>query len=479
MTSVSNGWARISPLRRERLTGMVIQGPLSGRSSWCEPATMTTPLIPLVLASLFGALLGCLTGLVPGLHSNNVATVVGTSPGLLLGAVAVGTFPMDEGSWALTASSLVVACAVAHTVANIVPSIYLAVPEGDTALSVLPGHRMVMAGRGDEALKVSVASSSVSLLLALVMVVPMALMMRRGAHGALSTIWGPLLLGVSAVMVLKESDKEARSGRLGGWWASFAALTVLLASGALGGIAVFRADQLAPMFIGLFGVPLLLVAMVYRGGEVPPAAPVPSHRKTRTPLGPILRGSIAGSLVGWFPGVSSAQATVLAVVGEVDLGDDLEGARRFIAGVSAVNTANAVFTIVALATFLHVRSGSAAAVSGLVDWRVAPWSEGLFPGTEVAVLLAAAALGGGVAAPVTLLAGRAFQRVLPLLSDRWALLGLLLLLVTMAAWAGGTPALLVLVASSALGMVPPLMGLMRVHLMGALTLPLAMGLILG
>ncbi|NIP36590.1 MAG: hypothetical protein GWN18_16635 [Thermoplasmata archaeon] len=94
-------------------------------------------------------------------------------------------------------------------------------------------------------------------------------------------------------------------------------------------------------------------------------------------------------------------------------------------------------------------------------------------------LLTAAAVGGAVAVPMTILAGRGFQRVLPLLSDRWALLGLLLMLVTVAVWEGGPTTLPVLVASSALGMVPPLLGLMRVHLMGAITLPLAIGLIAG
>lgn len=451
---------------------------MSGESE--EGQTFMVPdVLLVVLASVGGALLGCLTGLVPGLHSNNVASLVGASPGMVLGAITLGAMTAEDGNWAMMASAVVVACALAHTVANIVPSIYLAVPEGDTALSVLPGHRMVMAGKGDEALRVSVVSSLASLALALGLVVPMTHVMMTFAYGPLVFLWGPVLMGVSVVMMLKESEKEAAPGRLGGWQASAVALAVFLVSGVLGHLAVFQADRLAPLFIGLFGVPMVMVAMLYKPRTSVLAKDGPCHRSTRPPWVPVIRGGLAGSLVGWFPGVSSAQATVLAVVGEVNDGDDVESARRFVAGVSAVNTANAVFTLVALSTLLRIRSGATAAVSALMAWDTPPWSGGALPGPEVLSLLLAAAVGGMLAAPVTLVAGRGFERVLPYLSDRWALLGLLVLLVAMAAWGGGTPSILVLLAASALGTVPPLLGLMRVHLMGALTLPLAMALIVG
>jgi putative membrane protein len=436
-------------------------------------------LILILLASLGGGLLGCMTGLMPGLHSNNVASLIGASPGLVVGAVTLGTMEGDETGWALIASSIVMACAVAHTVANIVPSIYLAVPDADTALSVLPGHRMVMAGRGTEALRVSVTSSLASLALALVLAVPMARLMTGLVYGPLVASWGPVLLAVSVIMILKESKKEGGPRNLGGWHASMASAGVFMASGALGHMALFQAERIAPLFIGLFGIPMVLVAMMFRPEDPVFEREESRHRSTRPPWGPVLKGSLAGSLVGWFPGVSSAQATVLAVVGEVDNGDEVEGARRFVTGVSAVNTANAVFTLVALVTLLRVRSGAAEAVSVLMAWEAPPWSGGPLPGVEVTVLLLAAAVGGIMAAPVTLLVGRWFERLLPAMSDPWLLFGLLVLLVILASWGGGGTALIVLLAASALGTLPPLLGLMRVHLMGALTLPLALGLIIG
>lgn len=444
---------------------------------------MTTDpsLLALLLASLAGGLLGCASGMLPGLHSNNVASAIGASPGPLLAMATLGTVGSTSDGWALVAASAVMACAVAHTVASIVPSVFLAVPEGDTALSVLPGHRMVRAGRGAEALRISVVSSIASLALAVGLVLPVHALMGPPFHlyPRLSGWIGPLLLGVSALMVLEETRRDRRPGGMGGWPAGAGALLVFSGAGALGHLALFEADLVVPLFVGLFGVPAIVLALLEgssgplgwegsgTGGEVD------------VPWGAVVRGSLAGSLVGWFPGISSAQATILGVPRGSRDDDDVDGARRFIAGVSAVNTANAVFTLVALATLLRVRSGATSAVGDIMAWEAAPWSEGVMPGVPVALLLTAAVTGGLLAAPVTLLAGARMARHARTLSSRGFLLLLLSWLVVLSVLPGGVPAVLVMVGASGLGMLPPLLGLMRVHLMGAVTLPLALGLLMG
>ncbi len=441
------------------------------------------PVIAVLVASLLGAFLGCATGLVPGLHSNNVASAVGSRPGLILAIAAAGGGGSGAEGWELVASSAVVACAVAHTISNIVPSIFFAVPEGGTALSVLPGHRMVKAGRGNEALRVSVISSLAALVIAVALVLPVHAIMGPPVDlvHALSDWIGPALLTVSFLMVLRETVKPARAGRPSGVWAGLAATVVLLTSGALGHVVLFSDGMIAPLFIGLFGVPTVLLALVDRVTLEIGEDRASQDTQGPLPWSPILKGTLAGTVVGWFPGVSSAQATILVATGgtEGEDGDgDLEGARKFIAGVSAVNTANVVFNMVALATLLRVRSGAASAVSSLMAWSEPPWGAAGVPSLEVALLLLAAMVGGLVAAPITLSTGRWLQRALPYLSSRWTLWALLLVLVGMTLFTGGMVAGLVLLVSTALGLIPPVLGLMRVHLMGVVTLPLALGLVL-
>jgi putative membrane protein len=444
------------------------------------------PLLAVLCASLVGAALGCLTGLFPGVHSNNVASVLGSNPGPVIALVAVGSIGMGGEGSGLLASAAVVACAVAHTVANIVPTVFLAIPGEEVVPSVLPGHRLAMAGMGHDALRVSVLSSITALTVAMALVVPVHAVM--GSPGGLyrrSTAWlGPALLTMSLVMVMAEARGgggwSGAGGRLRGRAAALAALAVVSTAGILGHLALFSAGMVTPLFIGLFGIPSLLVAMAGRGGGVLASREVEGPDRRATPWGSVVRGTLAGTVVGWFPGVSSAQATFMAGGARgADDPDGTEGARRFIASVSAVNTANVVFNLVALATLLRVRSGAASAVAGLTAWTAPPWEASGLPGTQVALLLASAAVGGLVAAPLTLSAGVWVHHILPVLANKLVLWSLVVLMVAVVAATSGWYGFGVTVVASALGMRPPLLGLMRVHLMGALTVPLALGLILG
>jgi len=443
-------------------------------------------LLAAVAASVIGALLGCLTGLVPGFHTNNVAAV------MLALAPATGAAP-------LAAACMVMSCAAAHALSAAIPSIFLAAPEGNAVIGVLPGHRLLLAGRGAEALRLHVGGCLGALAVSLVMLVPLrwALAPPVDLHGRLLPWLGPALLLGSALVVLAEGVRPRPSGTGSrGWRSAAVAALLMLASAALGHLCVFDRRALlaiggiGPLFVGLFGLPTLLLAVL----DPPTSATGPigdvagtDERSART--GPwlggpsrwrvVLKGSMVGALVGWFPGTSSGQATMLAVVRSGDAPEGaLEGARRYVLGVAAVGTANVVFNLAALATFLRVRSGATAAVGGLMTWATAPWT-GLLPPVEVGALLLAISIGASVAAPVVLMGGRVAAAARPLLSDRRLLLLVAAALAAICVLPGGARAALVLVAATSLGMLPPLLGVMRVHLMGAMTVPVAVGLLLG
>jgi putative membrane protein len=386
----------------------------------------------------------------------------------------------SEPGWGLAASAAIVAAALAHSITNIIPSIFFAVPEGDSALSVLPGHRMVRAGRGGEALRVSVVSSLVSLCLALVLLLPLRFVMGPplDLYGSVSTWLGSILLLVSVIMVLKEAESDRPGPRLRGWRATLAAMVVFVLAGLLGEYALFDQGFVTPLFIGLFGIPTMIVAM---SGS--PEVPGPACDDDM-PVGPfpwtsVVRGSIAGAIVGWFPGVSSAQATILAVSsnrGDGE-GNEMEGSKRFIAGVSAVNTANVIFNLVALVTILGVRSGAAEAIWSVMQWPTPPWESGPLPDGQTALLVLSAVIGAMLAAPIAIVVGHRIHRLTPLLSRGSTLamigLGLAAICVGLEGWMAGG----VLLVAVAIGMVPPTLGLMRVHLMGVVTLPLALGIL--
>lgn len=100
--------------------------------------------------------LGTISGLVPGVHSNTVAGFLAGASGPLL--VLFG----PEGL-----AAAIVATMVTHTFLDAVPSTFLGVPDPDTVLSVLPAHRLCLAGHGEEAVRVSALGSVAGFVLCL------------------------------------------------------------------------------------------------------------------------------------------------------------------------------------------------------------------------------------------------------------------------------------------------------------------------
>lgn len=98
------------------------------------------------LSVLAGYLLGIVSGLLPGVHTNNFA----------LALVAFSPFLAEKGGVAPFYIALIILSnAVSHTFHDIIPSVFLGAPDGDTALAVLPGHRLLLEGAGAEAIRLS------------------------------------------------------------------------------------------------------------------------------------------------------------------------------------------------------------------------------------------------------------------------------------------------------------------------------------
>lgn len=109
---------------------------------------------------LGGIALGTVSGLVPGLHANNFA--------LLLAAPA----PQIPGP-PLCVGAAMLAAGVTHTFLDVAPALALGVPDTAMAASALPGHRLVIEGRGREALRLSAFGSGLAVLFAVPLALPM------------------------------------------------------------------------------------------------------------------------------------------------------------------------------------------------------------------------------------------------------------------------------------------------------------------
>ena len=170
-----------------------------------------------VLVSVIGALLGAGCGLVPGMHINTVSLLLLSS----FAAVQAFLFSLcqgmgvDPGAAPLMFAMLLTSAAVASSFIDFVPSTFLGAPDDSNVLALLPGHRLLLQGKGMEAVRCAADGSMVGLAIALLVVLPLEVLMRPPLElGAwLRDLVPYLLLGTVALLVLSEK----RSNRIRTW----------------------------------------------------------------------------------------------------------------------------------------------------------------------------------------------------------------------------------------------------------------------
>ncbi len=410
----------------------------------------------LAISVVVGFFLGICSGLTPGLHTNNFAALL----------LALSPTFLDLGLDPFDLAAAILAASVAHTFLDIVPSIFIGAPDAETALAVLPGHEMMLEGRGIEAVRLSALGSASSVLVALVLIVPLSLLF-GSFYGPFMDQIGLVLLSIAALMILTERGRIIEGqGSLAALKYKLFALTLFLTSGYLGIFAFghqdlarsplgFEPEVLLPLLGGLFGASMLLLSLASDTG-------IPDQRETefdlpaRTIARSAFLGGLAGSVVAWVPGVTPAVATVVTRLGSEGSG------REFLISVSGVNTANALFALVALLVVGRPRSGAAAAIEVLVDLDVA----------HLLVMVTIVLWVSILSYFATLSAGRAAAKMVGDLDYRRLCLSTLVFLTAMTFGFTGIFGLFIFFVATTVGLVAPFAGIRKTHSMGVLMVPL-------
>ncbi len=555
-------------------------------------------LAAVILFTLMGCGFGIITGLIPGIHVNNVALLVLALQASLM-AFAFTVFGDGAGTFeiAIIISSLIIGCLVTHTFLDIIPSVFLGAPDEETALSVLPGHRLMLKGRGYEAIKCSALGSFGAVLAALCALFPARLLMgtpveayqklwpfipfiliiivsllilnERGElpdlslkksyklrrlkisieqigesqeellegdiisisnlpKQANSSVWvkgtvtriansnnmfigdkeQEILLTGREVSRCNVGDKVLVKGKVEGrvtWDAHLRqkgnALILFLFAGFLGlivlgapGLTTYNwypipqlnispnTALLFPLFTGLFGLSTLSLSLIDT-----PTIPeqqledVKINLRWWRKLRGILSGTFAGGLVGWYPGVTSAQATVLAksLAGGDVVDDskphnpeDLSSQKEFIVAYSGVNTANGIFNVIALYVILRARSGAMHAVSDIMQESIFPWEPSKAVPVGMALMLVSVLIAAIVALFLTLYFGKIFAKIANKFPYKKMVATVMIFLIIMIFFLSGPIGMAIAAVATCIGLIPPLIGLSRVHLMGVLMLPI-------
>jgi TctA family transporter len=163
--------------------------------------------------SLFGALLGILSGLAPGIHVNTLALLLVALYGPIQDSLSwvCGAFGVDVALIPVLVSAMIVSAAVVHSFVDFIPSVFLGAPDESQVLSVLPGHRLLLAGKGLDAVKCAAVGSLVGALVAMMLIAPMKLLMGSpfGLYEVLVPFIPHILIIILIALILSEGRDQS------------------------------------------------------------------------------------------------------------------------------------------------------------------------------------------------------------------------------------------------------------------------------
>jgi len=407
-------------------------------------------------ALMLGVFLGTLTGLIPGFHPNNVAVIlVSISPVLMR-----ELHSFDAYAFSIIVASAILATAVTHTFLSFIPAAFIGAPEADTALSLLPAHRLLLEGRVYEATVLSAIGSFGAVIFSLLCLIPFYFIVSSRLFAILQSHLLYVLIGISAILILTESSSERMEPHL----AIMLSTMVFIIAGIFGIVLQnLPVPMYFPAFTGLFGLSTILYSLFYTP-EIPPQEIKEPEIRGMGILKSIVSGAVFGSMVSILPGITSAHATVMAMLARRNREPE-----QVILTLSGVNTANVIFCTATLFLTLRARSGTMIAINRIME--VQPW-EGIAPHPALFQLLIAVLTASAFSFFITRYMGKQFSLFFCRIPYRKMLFGIIISLTLLVFVITGWLGLLVLFVATTIGLIPIYTGVKRSNCMGVLLLPI-------
>ncbi len=387
----------------------------------------------MITAFVLGIAFGLIAGLVPGVHINLVSSLVLAGSAYLLEIFSVRELGV-----------FIVAMGITHAFVEVVPSIFLGAPDDTTALVMLPGHKMLHEGLGYDAVRFATIGA-LGCLLSTLALFPVLIMSFPSLFRTIKPAIGWLILGLVIVLIAKEKKD---------WWK---ALIVFSLTGALGFIVLKKLtleQPLLPLLSGLFGASSLALSLFERT-KIPVQIGRFARLDKKEGIKGILGGLVGGTLVTLFPGLGPGHAGALATAIFRSTG------RTYLVLVGGLHTADFLASITTLVALGKARNGALAVLEQLM--HVTAGDLWLFGSTAL--------IAGLIAAGLALICAKGFSGIIervnyPILSS-----SVLVFLAVLVALISGWKGIIVLIASSLIGLLAPLLKVSRAHAMGCLLVP--------
>lgn len=403
----------------------------------------------LILPCLIGVCIGTITGLVPGIHVNTAGAILFALSSFLLGIFSSEFLAV-----------VFVSMAIAHGLLEFIPSMLLGVPDEGTALTVLPGHRMVLEGRSKEAIRI-IAIGGFGAIIITIILIPIFLLVLPSFHGLFKP-YTPFVLLLGSIYL---AYKLSSSNKLFIW-----SLLLFTFSGILGWTVmetpIPSGLSLMVLFSGLFGISTILFSL-NDNSSIPYQNHVYDFNLDKNSFKSIFAGGISGAILGFLPGFGPAQGGIIAQ-SLSGTSENSDNTKSFLLAISGLNTADCLFSLIAIYLIGNPRSGIAVYISYIIPE---------FSIIHLLIFVSASLLAVGLALILTLIIGDRFSNFISGIDYKklsYFVIFLMIVIMFIFAIVYEGPIfylILMLITSTGLGLLPHYIGISKSHLMGVLIVP--------
>jgi putative membrane protein len=379
------------------------------------------------LALVLGTFFGGFSALIPGLHIN------------LASAIILGLAAQEKAFFAV----FLLAFSASYLFSSFIPSIFLGAPDSETALSTLPGHRMLIKGQGYKALQLCLAGALLGFAFGMILLFPSFYLLKL-LFQKTQAFTAYFLITAALFIILRQQKK-------------LVALGIFVLSGVFGILVLhnYQFEQpLLPMLSGLFGISTLIVSMNSKN-RIKKQKVEKEIKFDKSSILSIFPASLCAFFTALLPALGVGQ---MAALGKYFFKKMTE--ESFLFFNAAINSLSFVFSFIALFAISKARNGSFVVMEKLIDVK------GKL--VVLAVIVFVAACFGFV---LSLFIGKIFIKMIQRINYKAISISIILLISSLSFYFDSFSGLIILVTSTSIGLLTLLTKTQRTLNMACLMVP--------
>jgi putative membrane protein len=375
-----------------------------------------------ILYCLAGIIAGTITGLTPGIHTNNIAIMLGGIP-----------------FFGKEITVFILSMCITQTFVDFIPAVFLGAPDTETFEGVLPGHKLFLEGEAFQAICLTVFGGLIAIIAGIILTPIFWIFLEQNKTDLTFVI--PIVL-VFALVVLTIGENGSTKKIL--------AIFAIIAAATQG--FLFQ-EYIFALIVGYFGIPTILYSLKNTPKNVIQKEVVNIEKNSFIEG---LIGVFGGAIVAIMPGIGSNVAA-----GIIRIFREKIKPTNYLVLLGSINTSGFFFSYTVLFVLMKARNGA---------MIILKESAILTPNTFLSGI-GAMLIAGGAGGIITILVSK---KMVKFFSEKkilfFSIISLIVMIFTVIAF-NGVMGVIVLLFSGALGMFVIIKKIKRSCCMGSLIVP--------